>query len=219
MNEIPANKKFRLDLGGEWEITDFETLIETLRVSYSYFYWVAVPLERIGDSTRALLEKHFWSGRYESLKTAENLYNRIPEADRLRVASLHYSSPGWIELAGWIGAISLMAGCAKAWLKVGSDGFDLFEKIDKYFRDRKLSPPPKVLDLDNFRGEDVDLARSLCFEFGEKLGLQRSEIEHMIAMTGNPISTLRFLTNLSLEAKHLIRLQERQKLSLPKDGG
>ncbi|MCA3217679.1 MAG: hypothetical protein ING59_03795 [Burkholderiales bacterium] len=215
VDEQSNNRRFRLELGGQWEITDFESLIEALRISYSYFYWVAVPMEQVGETTKRLLEQHFWSGRYESVRTAENLYSRIPEQYRLRVASLHYASPGWIELTGWICAISLMAGCAAAWLRTGDKAFDLLVKIDKYFKDRKLSPPPKVINLNEFTGADVDLARALCFEFGEKLGLPKTEIEHMIAMTGNPISTLRFLTNLSMEAKRLVKLQEHQKLSLP----
>lgn len=216
MSIQPSLEKFRIELGGDWDITDLENLVESIRISYSYFYWISVPPDHIEAATRTLIIRHFWSQKWQLSKTAEELYRRMPTEYRMKLVSIHYASPGWIELAGYIGAISLMAGCASRWVKALGEGFDLFTKIQKYFDDRKLSPPPDRLDLDNFSPKDIEEARHLCFELGGKLDLTKERVESMIELTGNPISTLRLMVNLSNEARRIVRLEEAGKLKLPK---
>ena len=135
---------------------------------------------------------------------------------RLQLYSIHYASPGWLDVVGFIGAISMMAGCASKWIKAADEGFALFKKVRKYFDDRKLNPPPPKFDLDNMPGSDIDEARALCFEYGKELGFSKKRIEKMIELTGNPISTLRLLTNLAVEARRMVKLENAGKLKLPK---
>jgi len=65
-------------------------------------------------------------------------------------------------------------------------------------------------------GSDIDEARALCFEYGKELGFTKARIEKMIDLTGNPISTLRLLTNLAVEARRMVKLENAGKLKLPK---
>jgi hypothetical protein len=211
----PNSRYFRLELGGKWEIDELEELIEALRTSYAYYYWVTLDPASVDATTKHLIVRHFWSQRWQLEQTASELSRRIPEQSRLRLASMHYSSPGWIELAGYVGAISAMALCAGKWIKVVDEGFTLYKKIKQYFDDRKLNPPPQKFNLDNMPPSDLDEARRLCFEYGKELGFPRKKIEDMIELTGNPISTLRLMTNLAVEARRLVKLQSAGKLQLP----
>ena len=211
----PNGKRYRVEIGGRWEIDDLEELVEAFRTSYAYFYWVSLDPANVDDATKHLIVRHFWSQRWELDKTASELYRRIPQASRLQLASMHYASPGWIEFAGWVAAISALALCASRWVKVADEGFKLYKVIQEYFDKRKLSPPPKNLKLDDFSAKDIDEARSLCFEYGKELGFSRKKVEDMIELTGNPISTLRLMTNLAVEARRILRLQSAGKLVLP----
>lgn len=217
----PNARRFRLELGGKWEIDDLEELVEALRTSYAYFYWVTLNPDNVDDATKSLIVRHFWSQRWQLEQTANELYRRIPEPARLQLASMHYASPGWIELAGWVGAISAMALCAGKWIKVVDEGFTLYKKVREYFDKRKLNPPPPKFNLDDMAKSDIDEARHLCFEYGKELGFSNKKIEDMITLTGNPISTLRLMTNLAVEARRIVKLENARKLRLPRptEGG
>lgn len=207
---------FRLELGGKWEIDDLEELVESLRTSYAYFYWVMLDPSSVDEATRTLIVRHFWSQRWQLEQTASELYRRIPNASRLQLFSMHYASPGWIELTGYVTAMAAMAMAASKWVKVVDESFTLYKKIRKYFDDRKLNPPPPKFDLDAMPAEDIDEARHLCFEYGAAMGFSRKRVSDMIDLTGNPISTLRLMTNLAVEAKRLVKLENAGKLRLPK---
>ena len=211
-----AGGHFRLELGGKWDIEDLEELVEALRTSYAYFYWVMLDPDNVTEATRTLIIRHFWSQRWQVEQTASELYRRIPEQSRLELYSIHKASPGWIEVSGYVGAITMMAACASKWVKVTDEAFTLFKKVRQYFDDRKLNPPPAKFDLDNMPGIDIDEARHLCFQYGDALGFSKKKIEDMIKLTGNPISTLRLLTNLAVEAKRMVKLANAGKLKLPK---
>jgi hypothetical protein len=205
-----------MELGGQWEIDDLEELVESLRTSYAYFYWAMLDPESVDEATKSLIVRHFWSQRWQLEQTASELYRRIPEPARLQLASIHYASPGWIELAGWVGAISMMALCAGRWVKVVDEGFALYKKIRSYFDSRKLNPPPPKFNLDEMAASDLDEARALCFEYGTELGFSKKKVEDIIRLTGNPISALRLMTNLAVEARRMVKLQSKGKLKLPK---
>ena len=95
----PNSRRFRMELGGQWEIDDLEELVESLRTSYAYFYWAMLDPDSVDEATKSLIVRHFWSQRWQLEQTASELYRRIPEPARLQLASIHYASPGWIELA------------------------------------------------------------------------------------------------------------------------
>lgn len=214
--ENESQRHFRLELGGRWEIDDLEELVESLRTSYAYFYWTMLDPDNVDEATKTLIVRHFWSQRWQLEQTASELYRRIPQASRLQLVSIHYASPGWIELAGYVAAISGMALCASRWIKVVDESFQLYKRVREYFDKHKLNPPPQKFNLDDMPGKDLDDARELCFAYGAELGFSKKKIEDMIHLTGNPISTLRLMTNLAVEARRLIKLQNAGKLQLPK---
>lgn len=109
-----------------------------------------------------------------------------------------------------------MAICASKWVKVVDEGFTLYKKVRDYFDARKLNPPPQKFNLDDMANGDIDEARFLCFTYGKELGFSEKKIEDMITLTGNPISTLRLMTNLAVEARRMVKLENAGKLKLPK---
>lgn len=211
-----TNNHFRLELGGKWQIDDLEELVESLRTTYAYFYWAMLPPDNVDEVTKTLIIRHFWSQKWQLEQTASELYRRIPEADRLDLHSIHYASPGWIDVTGAIAAITMMGVCASRWIKVVDDAFALFKKIRQFFDLKKLNPPPPKFDLDAMSAKDIDEARALCFDYGAALGIPKKKIQDMIDLTGNPISTLRLMTNLAVEAKRMVKLSAAGKLKLPR---
>ena len=180
-----------------------------------YFYWLQKPPESVPPDLSSRFSRYFWSGEYIGDKFVEDLYWHIPEVDRIRLKSLHYNSPGWIEIAASVPVLAALAYCVRAWIATGDKAFDLFAKIDKYFIDRKLRRIGKTISLTEIGGDAVDEARALCFELGKLLGLEKKNVESMITLTGNPISTLRLMVTLGREARRVATLQSKGKLTLP----
>ena len=205
----------RFEMNGEWDLGDLGHLTGSLKLTYAYFYWISVAPERMPAQLKTLFARYFWSGQYIGDRFAEQLYWEIPNHDRVRLKSIEYHSPGWMEIAGAAGALTSIAVAVRTWADAFEKVLDLMTRIGKFFDDRKLRSIPNKLSLDKIGGRTVDDARRLCFEIGRLLGFEQARIEEMIELTGNPISTLRLLVSLANEARRIDDLAKAKKLTLP----
>jgi len=199
---------------GAWDIDDLSTFSEAFKETYAYFYWIH-PSTLVDDSTRSRFQRYFWSADFVGRQFAQDLYFRIPVSDRLNLKQIRIASPGIIEFAGGAGALALIAHSARAFVKLGSEFFDLLEKVRKFFRENRLERPPKRIDGDTIKSAHIEAATILASKLGASLGLSEFEIEHLINMTGSPISALKLLVSLATEAGKLSTLEQHGKIQLP----
>jgi hypothetical protein len=144
------------------------------------------------DATiRGGMSRYFWTGDYVGDRFAQTLYDHIPEKRRLKLASIHFASPGWMELAGYVPVLVALAWVTKLWIKNFDQTFDLFKKVDEYFSKRKLRDLRDKGSIKEIDGKFVDEARELCFRYGSFLGLDDKKIDDVIKLVGNPIAALR----------------------------
>jgi superfamily I DNA/RNA helicase len=204
---------YKVFIDGAWDIDDLSTFSEAFKETYAYFYWIH-PSTLVDDSTRSRFQRYFWSADFVGRQFAQDLYYRIPVADRLNLKSIQYASPGLIEFAGGAGALALIAHSARAFVKLGSEFLDLLEKVRKFFRESRLERPPKRIDGDSVTSAKIEAATGLAFELGILLGMSNYEIEHLINLTGSPISTLKLLVSLATESGKLSTLEEHGKIRL-----
>lgn len=202
-------------MNGEWDIDDLDSLTSSFRLTYAYFYWISRDPYLIDPTVKHGIQRNFWSGEFNRDRYADNLYHRIPPADRLRLASIHFASPGWIEILGDRSVMMLLGAAVTSWIVAADKAFELFRKIEDYFEQRKLKKIPHNLSLDEIDGAAIDEARSMCFEYGTSLGFSEDKIEGIIEIAGNPIAALRVLVAISTETRRVDQLQQAGKLSLP----
>lgn len=207
--------KFRLAMDGEWDLDDLRSLTSAIRLSYAYFYWINQDAELIDSAVKSGIARYFWSGEYVGDRFAQTLYDRIPKGKRLKLASIHFASPGWIDLLGYLPVLLLLGGVANVWIRNFDRAFELFSKIESYFRDRKLRKFREEGSIKDVDGSFVDEARALCFQYGNFLGLPDDRIEAIINLAANPIAALALLVAISNEARRLYTLQEQGKIKLP----
>ena len=206
----------RFEMYGEWDLGDLDTLAATLKLTYAYFYWSGVSPTSMPPRIRSLLSRYFWTGDYIGDRFAEQIYWEIPLVDRVQLKSIEYHSPGWIEIAGVAGALGACAAAVTAWIDAADRTLGFIERVENFFRDRKLQSIPKKFSLSDLDGRTLDEARKACFEAGEFLGMERTHVENIIDITGNPISALRMLMVMAGSAKKTGRLSSNGKLKLPK---
>jgi hypothetical protein len=100
---------------------------------------------------------------------AQTLYDHIPEKRRLKLASIYFASPGWMELAGYVPVLAALAWVTKLWIKNLDQTFDLFKKVDEYFSKRKLRDLRDKGSIKEIDGKFVDEAREFALDMGASL--------------------------------------------------
>ena len=210
---------FRINMDGEWDLDDLRLLTSSVRLSYAYFYWIYQDPAFVPTIVRGGISRYFWSGEYIGDRFAQTLYGEIPESRRLKLVSIQFASPGWMELAGMLPVIAGLGWVTRVWIKNFDQTIDLVKKVDEYFRERKLRDLRDKGSIQDIDGAFVDEARDLCYEYGRYLGLDDRRIESVITLTGNPIAALRLLVAISSEARRLYQLEEDGKISLPRGPG
>lgn len=206
----------RLAMDGEWDLDDLRTLTASIRMGYSYFYWVFQEPTYVDSAVKSGIARYFWSGEHVPDRFAQTLYDHIPEKQRLKLVSIQFASPGWIELAASAPILIAFGWVAKIWIKNFDEAFELFKKVDGYFATRKLRDLRSKGSLKDIDGAFVDEARDLCFSYGGYLGLTEDQIEGVITLAGNPIAALRLLVAISSEARKLHDLEKQGKIKLPR---
>ncbi|MDB5410579.1 MAG: hypothetical protein JWL84_5491, partial [Rhodospirillales bacterium] len=57
--------------------------------------------------------------------------------------------------------------------------------------------------------------RALLHEMCDAIGLTPKQMDHLIDLTGNPISALKLAVMLAVETRKLVELEEHGKIKLP----
>lgn len=208
--------RLSIHMDGRWDIEDLFELSDALKDTYAYFFVVARAGSEDNEPLERLLADHFWRGQIGRWRVEQRLYNSIPGSHALKIASIRYASPGVMEVAGSLGVLLLMAKVANAWLDVGSRLVETYEKIEKFFRERKhLTRQRTQIKLDGETAYDVDKSRELMFELGKAMGYSDTECESILDMVGNPIAGLRLMVALAGETRKIADLSSRGLLKLP----
>lgn len=211
---------FRISVDGDWDISDLLEFSEAFADTYGLFYPILTTDEETAARLHDQLRKHFWSGDMESRYIGRKLYKQIPKSESLRLKSFHYSSPGALELVGVLSAILMMSKVAQSWIKTSDQLLALWVKIETYFVKRgKLKRPRVKTEIDETTPKDLEEATILVFEIGPMLGFDLLSCERLIAILGNPVSTLKFLVAVGREGHKLADLQKKELLHLPSADG
>jgi hypothetical protein len=167
----PSNEQahFLVNMDGEWDLDDLRSLTSAIRLSYAYFYWINEDPKSVDSAVRSGIARYFWTGEFIGDRFAETLYGHIPEARRLKIASIRYESPGWMDLLGYLPTVTALGLVVKLWISNFDKTFELFQKVDRYFRDRKLRDLRDKGSIKDIDGQFVEEARVLAFEYGHAL--------------------------------------------------
>lgn len=203
-----------IPVDGRWTLDDLDEFAESFRISYSYFYIVAEEPTRDDDRMRFIVQRYFWSGSYQGEQFANRIYAVVRGENEPFVKRFEYASPGLVEIGGSILVLGLLARVVRAWINAGDAAFKLYQNIDKYFENRKLTKIPKNFSLDRLTSADLDAARALSFELGQMLNLGQEQVERVINLAGNPISALKLLVQIVRECERLGRLDKAGKAKM-----
>lgn len=132
---------YRIGVDGEWDLDDFGLFLKRYGEVYSYLYTclavgdhVTVETQFVGEpligatgppddeeSRQALVDyavgRFPWEGGWSSFHSYKSLKALIPPKHKAKLASVRFSSPGFIEFGGALIAIALTAKIIKNYLE------------------------------------------------------------------------------------------------------
>ena len=205
-----------LKMDGRWDIEDLSEFADGLEGVYGFFASLFIEEEYLRRRIDDLIQREFWNRPFGKSYVGERVYGMLPSEAGLKIRSIRYASPGAMEIVGVLGVLLLLAKVVREWTAAGSGLVELYEKIEKFFAARPLlRRPARNFNLAAVAGKDIDDAKELMFDLGREIGLTDKLCERVLDMAGNPLSGLKFVVALALQARNVSELERRGLLELP----
>src|SRR5918992_1629180 len=102
-----AEDTYKINIDGVWTLADLYEFPHTYSQVYALTYSLTYSFDPLGDADDEKLGITFisypWRGGYSAVNFYRYLQQNIPREDRLKLISVKYGSPGWIELGTELG--------------------------------------------------------------------------------------------------------------------
>ena len=184
-----------LRLDGQWGLLDFSELGRKYVDVYSFFYAMTAEVDPVLQFrwTDQAFRNHPWRGGWSSMHFYKELARYIPEDHRPVVRSIHYGSPGLIEIGGYLAALVTFS-------KVIGVMCNSFERIDRTYNQwyegamerRMLRADVRERELE-VSGKELEFAEKATEQIVAQLGIDRTELWQL---TENPIARMKILFSL-----------------------
>lgn len=90
---------YRIEIDGEWTLDDLYDFPHALDQTYAFTYCFDTDLPPLdAERINVALNGYPWAGGYSIVNIYTVLRNQIPIDQRPRINSMHYASPGWIDI-------------------------------------------------------------------------------------------------------------------------
>lgn len=199
---VSQTETYTIHIEGDWSLEDLYVFPRTFEQVYFLVYSLMPDrdeeaLERIRHAYRAFP----WRGGY----SAVNFYNQLkyvtPKKDRPQIASIHYASPGWLEVALILCVAVSVERLVKSIGNTIGHANDVYDRIVRGMSERKLLRLEADRKELQFKKEELEYVTSCLDQMGMLLGL--NNLEEINARTGHPYRSLKILMSLYRRVKTL----------------
>ncbi len=196
------SETYTIHIEGEWSLEDLYVFPRAFEQVYFLVYSLMPErdedsLERIHHAYRAFP----WRGGY----SAVNFYNQLkfvtPKKDRPQIASIHYASPGWLEVALILSVAFSVERLVKSIANTIGHANDVYDRVVRGMSERKLLRLEVERKKLQFKKEELEYITSCLEQMAKLLGF--SNLEEINARTGHPYLSLKILLSLYRRVKTL----------------
>jgi hypothetical protein len=182
---VVENEPYRIIMGQRWALDDLYAFPHTFGQTYSFVYCFDSDLEpRDANRIQKAIAEYPWRGGYSYVNIYAVLWNQVPPDDRPVVASIRYSSPGWMDLLlnvdvaiGVAKAVGIYVGSTMAAAKAYGAIAAVIAKINKERDQSRLA----VVKLHR---EEANVLMKLSNELAAHIGFKN--FEALAETTENP---------------------------------
>ena len=183
---------YRIKMDGAWTLVDLHRFPSIYSQLYAFQY--SFEQQTVPDDDEWVREPyvaHPWVGGYDAVNFYKQLERRVPHQHRPTLLSVHYASPGWIDLGVVIGVALSIRTAVNFFVDATGRLNQLYSEIYKGMHERnlmKIKVKRRELELEEYKMQFIEdctekLSRQLKFE-------HRREIDDL---TSDPLATLRIL--------------------------
>jgi len=205
----------KLYIDGRWELTDLNVLTRVYIQLYGLLYSLDVADDYLDDEIQYIYGKYPWRGGFSAVNFYQNLFAKMPREYKPSIKSIHYASPGFIELSQIVEVakdVAQIVGYVSAALLAGNKTYSV---IHKGMSERKL------MRL-NLRSEELSLLEkektfihNSVVEISNLMGVKKETLAKLYFRNeNNELAVLKILASVYRRARDLAKLQNKQKLDL-----
>ena len=214
MSQTTDTGSYRIELDGDWTLNDlyrFSNIYSQLYAFQYSFAREAVP-DDYGEWTRDPYIANPWVGGYDAVNFYNQLASRVPHPHRPTLLSMHYASPGWIDLGVFLSVAWGIRTVVHAVLDDVERFNQVYSEVRKGMRERDLM---KI----NVKRQELELARDKI-QFIESCNEQLSELlkfrnrQEIKGLTSNPLTTLKILLSYCRRIKNLSKYETSRKTKI-----
>jgi hypothetical protein len=170
-------------MNNSWRLDDLYDFPHALAQTYAFTYCFELDLSsRDAERIDRALRDYPWRGGYSIVNIYTVLQNRVPPRYRPKIKSIHYASPGWMDLILNLDAIEIVAEAVAALGVSGVAAAKMYSSIQKTLHEiKKQKERSKLENLKVFK-EQVAALHGLCDELSKLLGFKK--FHELVERTG-----------------------------------
>ncbi|MCX5823967.1 MAG: hypothetical protein NTY86_10815 [Deltaproteobacteria bacterium] len=189
-------ERFRIGIDGEWSLEDWYVFPRTIDQTYSFLYSITEVgrLEGEPEEDEPLYityTAHPWRGGYSAVNFYNYLHDLVPKPLRPRVISIHYASPGWLELGLAIGVALSIRRIVKAFCDSGREIVSFYNDIYDGLNERKLQRISVKREELRLTREQIEFAEYSMKKLSKMMAFDG--LTELKQITPNELSSLKIL--------------------------
>jgi hypothetical protein len=210
--DSPSN--FRISIEREWTLEDLYKFPRAFQ--QAYYFWDAISAEHDDDAAERI-DRAFsilpWQGGYSAVVFFEQLKFSVPRRERPTITSIHYESPGWLELSLYITAALSLSRVVRSIALTIDQCNATYGNIYKGMQERKLlriSTERAAIKLETEQLQFIAVSARKLSQM-----LQFVSPEEITRKTKSTYSTLKILMAVYRRVRLLAEYQRRGKALFP----
>ena len=201
---------YTIHIEGKWSLEDLYVFL----CAFEQVYFLVHSLmpehdDAAPERIRHAYHAYPWQGGY----SAVNFYNALmyvtPKRDRPQIASIHYGSPGWFEIALIPGVAFGVERLVKSLANTVSHAHDIYDRVVRGAAERKLLRLEVKRKELQFKKEELEYINLCVTQMGQLLGF--NNLTEINERTGHPYVTLKILLSLYRRLRTLVDYEREGK--------
>ena len=217
-----VHETYKIAIDGDWTFSELAEMPKLYATVYAFVYSLRGLRTRAKQVLSYAYRTHPWRGGYSTLNFFNNLQSYIDPEHRLRIVSMQYASPGWIELDLLSPVAFSVRSIVYSFVASADELEEEYTEIYRELRSRELLrdvdlssdevPGPQITPsgetgkLESPRKtrkkrarrrqlsrEDREFASNSGKRLARLLKLETEDLEQVNALTDNPLTTLKIL--------------------------
>lgn len=210
---------YRINMDGGWGLNDLYEFSHAFSQTYAFAYcFDSALLPRDPERIDYALEHYPWKGGFSIVNIYTILQTQVPPIHRPRINSIHYASPGWIELlldldpaVKVAASVAAIAGSMAATTKA-------FAAIEKTLQGVRLQREKSKLEHLKITKAQATALRGLYEELSKLIGFMK--FDELVTRTGGNVEVAAKLIIAQFRRlKTIAEYSKKEKVLLPQTPG